>query len=43
VRLAFTQPSKPVLLTGHDSADATDTRGYTYLLMPTRVAGRADG
>ena len=43
VRLAFTQPSKPVLLSGHDSADAADSRGYTYLLMPTRVAGRADG
>ena len=43
VRLAFTQPSKPVLLSGHDTPDASDSRGYTYLLMPTRVAGRADG
>lgn len=39
VRLSFTQPSKPALLSGHDSPDASDTRGYTYLLMPIRMAG----
>lgn len=39
VRLSFTQPSKPALLSGHDQPDASDTRGYTYLLMPIRMAG----
>lgn len=39
VKLSFTAASKPALLSGQDSPDTTDARGYTYLLMPIRFAG----
>lgn len=38
VRLAFTEASKPALLTAHGDATGTDERGLTYLLMPIRMA-----
>jgi len=38
VKLAFTEPSKPALLTGHSEPDGSDDRGFTYLIMPIRIA-----
>ncbi len=38
-RLAFTQPSKPVVMTGHRDADGDAEPGFRYLLMPIRFAG----
>jgi DNA polymerase-3 subunit beta len=38
VRLSFTEPTKPALLTGHSAPDDADHRGFTYLLMPIRLA-----
>ncbi|MEJ5945811.1 DNA polymerase III subunit beta [Pseudokineococcus basanitobsidens] len=39
VRLSFTQPTKPAVLTGQAEADGDDDPGYRYLLMPVRMAG----
>jgi DNA polymerase-3 subunit beta len=39
VRLAFTESTKPALLTAHAEETAEDDRGLTYLLMPIRMAG----
>lgn len=39
VRLSFTQPSKPVVLTGQDEAEGSHDDSYRYLLMPVRLAG----
>lgn len=36
VRLGFTHPTKPVLMTGLKSEDATDQEAFRYLLMPNR-------
>lgn len=38
VRLAFTQPSKPVVMTGQKAADGDGQDGFRYLLMPIRFA-----
>lgn len=38
VRLSFTQPSKPAVLTGQAEADAEHDTTYRYLLMPVRLA-----
>jgi DNA polymerase-3 subunit beta len=38
VRLSFTEPTKPALLTGHSTPDDSDNHGFTYLLMPIRLA-----
>lgn len=39
VRLSFTEATKPALLSGHTAEDGSDERGFTYLLMPIRLAG----
>ncbi len=39
VRFAFTQPSKPAVLTGQREADASHDTTYRYLIMPVRLAG----
>lgn len=39
VRLAFTHPSKPVVLTGQPGADGDADTAYRYLLMPIRFGG----
>ncbi|ROP34710.1 DNA polymerase III subunit beta [Pseudokineococcus lusitanus] len=39
VRLSFTQPTKPAVLTGQEEAEGDDDPGYRYLLMPVRMAG----
>lgn len=36
VRMSFTHPSKPVVLTGQDELEGEDVRSYRYLLMPIR-------
>jgi DNA polymerase-3 subunit beta len=38
-RLAFTQPTKPALLTGQAEADAQADDSFQYVLMPVRLAG----
>ena len=38
VRLAFTQPSKPVVVTGQQEPEADGEGGFRYLLMPIRFA-----
>ncbi|MDX5318932.1 MAG: DNA polymerase III subunit beta [Actinomycetes bacterium] len=38
VRLGFTHPSKPVLMSGRKGADDEDEGGFLYLLMPIRFA-----
>ena len=38
-RLAFTQPTKPALLTGQTEADAQADDSFQYVLMPVRLAG----
>lgn len=38
VRLSFTQPSKPAVLTGQAEAGAEHDTTYRYLLMPVRLA-----
>lgn len=38
-RLAFTQPTKPALLTGQAEADADGDESFQYVLMPVRLAG----
>ena len=37
VELAFTQPSKPVVLSGVDSLDGDADPAFRYLLMPRRL------
>jgi DNA polymerase-3 subunit beta len=37
VELAFTQPSKPVVLSGVDSLDGDADTDFRYLLMPRRL------
>ena len=37
IKLAFTEASKPALLTAHAEADGSDDRGFTYLIMPIRM------
>lgn len=39
VRLSFTQPTKPAVLTGQAEVDAEHDTTYRYLLMPVRLAG----
>ena len=39
VRLSFTHPSKPAVLTGQDSVEAENDDTFRYLLMPIRFAG----
>ncbi|GAA1996968.1 DNA polymerase III subunit beta [Catenulispora subtropica] len=39
VRIAIARPSKPVVLTGHDTPVATDDDGVRYLMMPKTAAG----
>lgn len=38
-KLAFTQPTKPALLTGQSEPDAATDDSFRYVLMPVRVAG----
>lgn len=38
-KLAFTQATKPALLTGQDEPDATTDDSFRYVLMPVRMAG----
>lgn len=38
-RLAFTQPTKPALLTGQAEADSETDDSFQYVLMPVRLAG----
>ena len=38
-RMAFTQPSRPAVLTGAADHDGDDASDYRYLLMPIRLAG----
>lgn len=39
VRLSFTQPTKPAVLTGQGEVEAEHDTSYRYLLMPVRLAG----
>lgn len=39
VRLSFTHPSKPAVLSGQGSAESDDDPAFRYLLMPIRFAG----
>ena len=39
VRLSFTLPTKPAVLTGQADAEAEPDERYRYLLMPVRMAG----
>jgi DNA polymerase-3 subunit beta len=39
VRLSFTVPTKPAVLTGQPERDGDADDGYRYLLMPVRMAG----
>jgi DNA polymerase-3 subunit beta len=38
-RFAFTQPTKPALLTGQAEPDASPDDSFQYVLMPVRLAG----
>ncbi len=38
-RFAFTQPTKPALLTGQGEPDAAPDDSFQYVLMPVRLAG----
>lgn len=38
-RLAFTQPSRPAVLSGQAEPDAESDESYRYVLMPVRFAG----
>ena len=38
-KLAFTQSTKPALLTGQDDPDAATDDSFRYVLMPVRLAG----
>jgi DNA polymerase-3 subunit beta len=37
--MRFTAPTRPAVLAGKDSADATAGDEYRYLLMPVRLSG----
>ena len=39
VRMSFTQPTKPAVLTGQAEVDGPDDLAYRYLIMPVRMAG----
>ena len=39
VELRFTAPTRPAVLAGKDSAEATAGDDYRYLLMPVRLSG----
>lgn len=39
VRMSFTVPTKPAVLTGQVDADGPDDPDYRYLIMPVRMAG----
>lgn len=39
VRLSFTHPSKPVVMTGQEELEGEDSDEFRYLLMPIRFAG----
>ncbi len=39
VRMSFTHPSKPAVLTGQESLEGESTDDFRYLLMPIRFAG----
>ena len=39
VRLSFTHPSKPAVLTGQESVEGESDDSFRYLLMPIRFAG----
>jgi DNA polymerase-3 subunit beta len=39
VRLSFTLPTKPAVLTGQGEPDGESDERYRYLLMPVRMAG----
>ncbi|MFK5634294.1 MULTISPECIES: DNA polymerase III subunit beta [unclassified Ornithinimicrobium] len=39
VRLAFTQPSRPAVLSGQAEVDGESDESYRYVLMPVRFAG----
>ncbi|GAA4288162.1 DNA polymerase III subunit beta [Georgenia daeguensis] len=39
VRMSFTHPSKPAVMTGQGSLEGDDDPGFRYLLMPIRFAG----
>jgi DNA polymerase-3 subunit beta len=38
-RLAFTQPSRPAVLSGQAEVDGDSDESYRYVLMPVRFAG----
>ena len=38
-RLAFTQPSRPAVISGQDEIDGESDESYRYVLMPVRFAG----
>jgi len=38
-RLAFTQSSRPAVLSGQKEADGDSDESYRYVLMPVRFAG----
>ncbi|MFC4554797.1 DNA polymerase III subunit beta [Georgenia faecalis] len=39
VRMSFTHPSKPAVMSGQDSLEGVDDPSFRYLLMPIRFAG----
>jgi len=39
VRLSFTQPTKPAVLSPQTDPEGSDDSSYRYLLMPVRIAG----
>lgn len=40
IKLSFTTPAKPAVLTAHTDPAATDADGFRYLMMPLRVPGQ---
>jgi DNA polymerase III subunit beta len=40
VRIGFTSPAKPAVLTAHHNLTADDHDGYRYLMMPLRTPGQ---
>ena len=38
-RLAFTQPSRPAVISGQSEIDGESDESYRYVLMPVRFAG----
>ena len=37
VNFSFTQPMKPVIISGQKDLDSSADESYRYLLMPTRI------